>query len=452
MVPTDEEALIARLRDTFAQNLRPRSEVARLRSDIAYAVNSYVLCEERDEWKIKQVKSPGKEITGLRRRYLDALKSNIEARQCFEEESSRAQRTQQLIPKKNSDSVLPHLELARLRRRQQELETRSRYVHTLREDALHACNLDLRLLKQTNAANANDAENSQDWIAASIATVKTLTIRLQKAVLQANHHLEQQKALLAEVKQIQARSNADINARAKAIGATRNVLVTWIDKKLSENTPHSDSNLNAALGGQDGALSDSPDLKAEQYERYLGVRKALLQAANEALRPLSSSAYPGSTENERVNIKKQSAHSGDMLIVHQVSQRFVPRLQQEADSTALRSYTTTQKAKELQNTIEVLQRLADESNLLAAHPNRREDDLDELTSSVAAWKYAASAATNAAGDEIVQHESLGLEALLEASKWLRQWRSYNCDKEDPNEFDSINWNGIHSQLKDRTSV
>jgi hypothetical protein len=86
MAPDDEEeALMGKLHDAFAENIRSRSEAAKVRINVAAQVNACLVYGDDDDRKNipTRVLSPKKEITGIRRRYLEALKLNIEARERY---------------------------------------------------------------------------------------------------------------------------------------------------------------------------------------------------------------------------------------------------------------------------------------------------------------------------------------------------------------------------------
>jgi hypothetical protein len=448
----DEEALIATLRGAFAKNLKSRSEAAQVRLYIAAAVTSNVAYDESGN--PAKVTSPGNEITGLRRRYLDALKSNVEARERYQQLSvsgrdASTPNSQQLVPKGNPNAVHSHLESLSLQQQHHELDVRRRYAQSVSQDASASCNLDIQYTELQNAAHGNNAEVAQDDIAITTATVKALTTKLQKAVLQANHQLKIQKSLLADVKQ--QHSNADpssgnSHSRERAIATTRNVLVAWLDEKLSVSSADQREDTTSSLPQEvNGEQLQGPPSIAEHYERYVNIRKVLIQAANNALRPPLSPAH---TIKQAEAIEEQPQTSEDLETMHAISQRLKPKQQQQVDLIALRVYKSTQLSKDQHDALEVIKRLVDESHLLSAYPSDSTGLEDELTSTVEAWTSAARTATESVIKVMEQREGPGQEALENGQKGLLQLRFHNGDDDSVSrENDGINWRGIHGHLE-----
>lgn len=448
MASLDEDAFIARIHDAFADNVKSRSETTKVRQSIAAAVSSYVTYDESGN--PVQVKSPEKGISGLRRRYLEALKSNLEARQRYQQMSAPGRtvssQPQEQAPEANSNIILSHLETLRLQRRHQELDIRRRYAQSLSQDAPTSCNFDIEPTELQNGANGDTFDSEQDDIAATSFRIKAIAAKLQKAVLQANHQLQLQTAFLADMQQQQSSSGApsgESQARENAIAATRNILVAWLDEKLSEGA--AGDFMKSLPQESKGDLFTAPQSVAESYERYIDVRKALMQAANEALRPLHT--LPNSVR-ESEDPEERTQTSEDLEIWHAISQRLNPKQQQQGDATALHVYKCVQVAKEQQHTLEVIKRLADESHLLSTYPSETLDCGDKLSRTVAAWTSAASAATELVVRGVEQHERVAYGALKNVETGLVQLKSYNGDDDPASKTDvSIDWRGMRGHLK-----
>jgi hypothetical protein len=455
MALIDEEALIARLRGAFAENVKSRSEAARVRQHITAAVTSHVVYDESGS--LVKVESPGNEITGLRRRYLDVLKSNVEARERYQQLSVSgrgastldSQQPQQLAPKANLNGVHSHLESLRLQLQYHQLDVRRRYAQSLSQDASTSCNLDIQSTELQNAVHGNSAEAVQDGIATTTTKLKALTTKLQKAVLQANHQLERTKSLLANIKQQYSNGDpsfGDSHAREKAIAATRNVLVAWLDEKLTESSADQGEDASSSLPQESNGQSfEGPPSIPEYYERYVDIRKALIQAANEALRPLLS---PAPTLRPAEAVEEQPQTSENLEIVHAISQRLKSKQQQKVDLTAFRAYKSATVAKDHQGALEMIMRLADESHLLSAYPSDSTGAGMDLTRTVAAWTSASIAATESMIKVIEQHERAGQEALENGQTGLVQLKCYNGNDHAVSRADhSIHWRGMHGLLK-----
>ena len=450
MASNEEEALIGRLRNAFAENIRSRSEAANVRINVAAQVNVCLVYDDDRQNVPTRVLSPNKEITGIRRRYLEALKTNIEARERYQQASVKkhypqTSQSQWVLPRE--DTVLSHLELCRLEKYHKELDIHRRYVNSISQDASTVCNLGISQSEQKDNAHATE-EISED-ITTIVAEVAALTSKLRKAVLQASYQLERQKQLLAKVGPTQVHlKNEFRELHGRAIAATRDVLITWLDEKLSEGgTEHSDNLSDFNGGAEQNESSQSVSSIAEHYEKYLASRRAVVEAANEALQPLYVPPQTGSTEDEEVMTGELSPNPDDTIIVHKIRQRLVPLLQHHANNMAIRKYSSIQIAKERQGTLRVLERLAEESHLLSTYPADDIEIKDEIARHIAAWVSAANASSVSVTKTIEQQHKEGIQALSDGEAQLAEWISFqdNCDKLF-GEAKAINRTDIHSQL------
>lgn len=452
MASDDEKALITRLRYAFAENIKSRPEAARIRSDVAAKVNSYVIYDAHSEVIPTRVESPRKEITGIRRKYLEALKVNVEARGRYQRASTGRNHPQspqscQLLPR--TDVVLSNLQFSRLEKDHRELDIRLRYAQSLSLDTWPLCNLDISRLEERNGVDSE--REHHDEISTDVAEVEALTSKLQKAVLQANHQLERQKALVARLKQTQARADpgsTGSDGRASAIATTRGVLVAWLDEKLSESGVYQADDLNRLHRESHDEREQLSSSITENYLTFVTARKTAVEAANEALQPLPVPPQLCPAENEETAPKEQSPASDDLSLVHSISQRLVPLLQKRSHSTTLKAFSSAQTAKARKDTVGALERLADESSLLSTYPFGSFESNDKLTRNVAAWQSAARAASTSAANTIEQNDKEGLQALSNGDEELADLRSRMSNhvthsKQD----DGVNWKGIHGKLE-----
>lgn len=450
MASDDDEALIARLRDAFSENVKSRSEAAANRRDIAAKVNSYLNYDEESEGLPARVVPPGKEITGIRQRYLEALRTNTDARERYHFTSSKKHQRdlslQANVSKTQTDVVFTHLELALLVKRHQELEIRRRYVSTLSQDASTFCDLDVPLHRKVVMEVVDTIDES---IAPSQVEGKALTAKLRKATLQTNHQLERQKVLLARTNQTQACTNPGEKKsrnRAQAIAATRNVLVGWLDEKLSsggaeqveESDPHEQSHDRAVPTGS----------ITEHYQRYLVAREVVIEAGIKG-----SQALPVSQSTDSANVvlptEEETLNSEDLFLAHAIKQRLAPLLQQRSNSITLQRYKSAQVAMERLTTLEILERLAEESHLLFTRPLGEVEGKDPIAQNIATWISAANTSSVSVAKATEQHHKNGLLAVKEAEVELAELMKYQNHETLPKQNDGIHWNGIHGDLDSR---
>ena len=451
MASNEEDALIGRLRNAFAENIRSRSEAANVRINVAAQVNACLVYDDDRQNVPTRVLSPNKEITGIRRRYLEALKTNIEARERYQQASvkkhhPRASKSQSVLPRE--DTVISHLELCQLEKYHKELDIHRRYVNSISQDASTVCNLGISQSEQKDNAHATE-EISED-ITTIVAEVAALTSKLQKAVLQASYQLERQKQLLAKLGPTEVHlKNEFRELHGRAIAATRDVLITWLDEKLSEGgTEHSDNLSDFDRGAeQKESSSQSVSSIAEHYEKYLASRQAVVEVANEALQPLCVPPQTDSTEDEEIMTGELSPNPDDTITVHKIRQRLVPLLQQHANNMAIRKYSSLQAAEERQETLRVLERLAEESHLLSTYPAGDIGVKDEVARHIAAWVSAANTSSAALMKTIEKQYEEGMQALSDGEVQLAEWRSFQ-DKRDKlfSEAKAITRTGIHGHL------
>jgi hypothetical protein len=419
----DEAALIARVRDAFAENVKSLSEATRTRRNIAVKVNSYLGYNENGGGLPARVVSPGKEITGIRRRYLEALRTNLVARERYQLAMSKKHQqdlsSQANIPQ--ADVVLTNLELALLEKQYQKLDIRRRHASTLSQDTSTLCNLELPLEQRTIR---NVAEVPKEGITSSEVEVKALIAKLRKATLQANHQLDKQKALLARTNQTQARTNAGNNEsrkRAQAIAAPRNVLVAWLDEKLSAGGVEQVEEFDQHGQPHDRATPSGSVLS--HYQSYLVAREEVIEAGNEGLWPLPVPQTTG-FDNAVLPTEEEALGSEDLFLVHAIRQRLVPLLQHRSDIMTLQKYSSALVAKEHWTTLEILERLAEESHLLSTHPLGEIEGKNQIAHSIAAWISAAKASSISMAKVAEQHHVDGLLAVEKAETELAALKKY----------------------------
>ncbi|KAF8856985.1 hypothetical protein BDZ45DRAFT_715140 [Acephala macrosclerotiorum] len=267
------------------------------------------------------------------------------------------------------------------------------------------------------------------------ADLKELVDLLEKSVLRAKMLLKKEQKLLAKVRSDSDGSAANHGDRLQALGLTRNALINWIEAEMEKagdgSVDAEDEEVsNHEARGTDYIEAQLVSIK-RQYGRYIEARQALVTSAT------SISETPASTTKEEDSVVStltdDSQAPQGMQVIYPYLERLAFTANEQKAAIQQRSHLTISLAKQVKEASQGLDRLADESHLLPAHPmpvtssqhKGLEGPLsfnDELLnhekpdSSVRgrAWVYATESAGTATKDAIVEQLEEGGKAMEES--------------------------------------
>lgn len=214
-------------------------------------------------------------------------------------------------------------------------------------------------------------------------SVDELVLRLEKAVLRAKHKLENEQKLFMRIKARQQNGHgiesterttpSDGETRGHALHQTRQELINWVEQELSKTdvAPDTSEHQVGISHRPQPASKDTEQRVLEiqsHYGEYIEARKNCLATVAEATsmpstvsegqaRASSTLAEPSGTVNGACCSRLLDSYM--RLLVPLNLQRLIAQQ---------KTYMTSTLAKEQEATIQVLNRLADESHLLSAYP------------------------------------------------------------------------------------
>ena len=333
------------------------------------------------------------ELSGIRKDYLLALQANVEARKSYERTSQKLSLTTQ--KKANleqrpgdltySQSVSSLLELSHLQHKYERLKIIQGYLGLLRrkEPADEEYLSRSSIWPKVNAANNNwPAPENPMQAEASETDVhsQSLITRLEKAVLRASESVKQEKRLFEEIKVKHENlgergkpSQRSQSTRAHALARARDELVAWMEQMLAKvDTTEGDSQIDVSRSHDNLLDIEKRKINVQKtYQDYLEVRKTLVGLLSQRRSVpkfnfqmmRKESENPGNPES---NDPKVVRHAADILPY--VTEHLIPAA--EAQKALLHQDAHLSNGLKAQKLMiaNALDKLADESHLLADHP------------------------------------------------------------------------------------
>ena len=283
-------------------------------------------------------------------------------------------------------------------------------------------------------------------------TVDLLTERLERAILKAKYQLAREEKLLKEIREENGygrpgfASSQEVTKpqRLKGLTAVQNELFCWIEGRLAESQEAEMANEGLGQVERDsedeGTATTQADVSStsieDSYEDYIKARKQLLEVV---ARISQSKATTKLTPAQPAPVVQEvySEQSIPQLLSF-VERQLIPS--QNADHAAKQnlSYLSTLLKEGESQTLQELDRIAEESHLLSAYPppsqttNRArtksglrreasmddEGDEDEISQRVKAWALASKSAATATRETVTSQLRQGGAHLDQADDFL----------------------------------
>ena len=277
------------------------------------------------------------------------------------------------------------------------------------------------------------------------SAAKSLTERLELALLEAKSQLAQQQKLLREIKARQGETDLSSSSknRLAALGAVRSELNSWVNEKLAASdldTEQSISTDTTDVGSAPDEMTPEPD-NYGQYQDYIKARKRLLRAVAKVNNPhhtkRGSDGIRPTTQISEPSIPKVS-----MPITPIIREKVLKASDEQKSTTTQRAFLKTLFDGEHAKTGEALGKLRDESHMLPTYPmlarqgrfknisgkerfgeTGEHGTEDEVGARVQAWAFASEAARTARDEHVQTHLSLGKVSLGDAAEHLDDLRA-----------------------------
>lgn len=418
------------------------------------------LCGPTDA--VEEVKRIPADLTGLRKKYLQALEVNVAARKEFRAVSEdiaalRRQRSSQTRPEfadpqEPGADLQDYLLLLRDRRRHSKLQVFQHYLAELcQKEAAEADGIGAGEDPNQHLLALQEADTGTPGRNGTNADLDDLVHSLERAVVRARTRLDREKQLFETAKarhgsrETEGGGEPSADAQAHALQRTRDELVQWVEERLvGEGDP--DESLVQDLPPEEleetqRLLEDQKQQIADQYAAYLQARRDLLDAASRACQPRTVTSKPSPRPTYRNEIPVQEIQPPDPVdVVSYASETLTPLSKSQKALALQKSFLSGLLAKENSTTLRTLHRLRDESHLLPEYPilarqprfkhavaalnarnsaqssNRKESD--EVVRLAEAWAFAASAAATNEREYVQQKVALGTEVARDARNTL----------------------------------
>jgi hypothetical protein len=397
-------------------------------------------------------------VRGVQKEYLRCVRANIKARKEYSKASKDHHvgqegqgsgvgvRERSTSQDGTENSMESFLDLVRQRQNHERLWITQDYIDMLsRKPAASVDHLDLQeVLKDVETlpkvppevVNASSSSHMPDG-----RDLEELVDRLGKSVLRAKMLLKKEQKLLAKVQAENPDSSVQHGSRLQAVDATRHELINWIEGELGragDSPPEAEEDHGPTTSMKHGREYIDAELTAtqRQYARYTKAREAIVVASSGRLGPQPSpefgqdnSLQPAREELHSVNGMNQATYPylEAMILVSNEQKAMIQQ----------KSHLTITLSKQLKEGSQGLDRLADESHLLPAHPiptaslqrttlegavsfgdQMSNQEKPDASRRARAWVFASESATNATKEAISEKLEEGEKSVIETQKTL----------------------------------
>ncbi|KAG6008951.1 hypothetical protein E4U21_003501 [Claviceps maximensis] len=456
------EQTIERLQTRLEPFVKPREQINYIRRVLALELGSYT-----GEGPIQQplslnqgpiLRTLGPELKGLHREYIEALRANISARQSFEDIAYGQEISSCPDPKpeRNSSVLEDHLTLSRLRKKRDSLVTVQSYLERLAD--LPTPPQEPRdveqMLNDGNPQPAVPAEVLNSFVVEQASTgvdIQDQISQLEKTVFRAKLLLKREENLLAD-----ARARCKIKpelvsngAKMEALNGTRNELINWIETELSkasaeekvvvEGTRQQKQTSGPAVATPDQAgISNQLRQVQDKYKTYVAARRKLLALTSCA--PWPSMGPPDEGVNEKSLGRAETHESAtniDYLLIPHI-ETIISQSRRQKGLITHKSHFSATLDNQRSDSCQLISRLAEESQLLAAFPMKdsarrqsgvpdiitdKHADRPDLASRIKPWLFAADAAKIGTLEAVAENVEVGQVALENSMETLHQMKT-----------------------------
>ncbi|KAL2065088.1 hypothetical protein VTL71DRAFT_4228 [Oculimacula yallundae] len=457
--PPFPETAISKAQRSLGPYVKQRQEIARIRQVLASHLSSHVNQNGGSSLSRPlsligptcEVDGTSQGVRGLQKEYLRCVRANAKAQSEYAD-ISRQHRSEFEENNKKSDSTSVNgptepvgifVDLVSQRQKHERLRILQDYVDVLaQKPAATLDHLDPQMvLRDVEALPKMPSEvlNGSGPVQNPAAVdLKELVDQLEKSVLRAKMLLKREQNLLAKIKAEDSTATDGHGARLEAVGMTRSALINWIEAELSragESSPESSPQDAASPDKRGKHFIDSELLSIQrQYSRYTKARESLITAVmGHSVLPDALGAKDGGVTEE----KNPAYASNGMETTQSFLEEMISISNKQKAMIQQKSHLTISLSRQLKEANQGLDRLADESHLLPAHPmpanrtprNGLEGPVsfgDEISNHekpdsslrARAWVYAAQSAGHATRTAVSEKLGEGRMALDDAQQTL----------------------------------
>lgn len=466
---TAPSELIPRLQAVLEPYVKPREQVNYIRRILALHLGSCTGDEAAVQPlsvvvdSTRHIDANADELRGVQREYAVALQANVAAQRQFEaalqavgpESDSRPTATSS-VP-----SFLDgHLALLRLRQKREcLLAVRSSLDHLAEKPASSQFLLETATIFRGAAALPSVPKAVvSSFVAEKSASRPDLESRvhqLEKAVLRAKLQTRKEERLLAEAK-TRCKSRPEVvsnGAKLEALSMTRSELISWIEAELGKaSTEEVDEGEKSLAPGhtyqpQDGQATVTAQLDqiSQKYASYVAARKEVLAQASQQQQQQPSISPPCQQAGLPEHVDNVDSKPVDHLLLPYIEALLSVSSHQKA-MISHKSHASSVLKKQIDHSRQVLDRLAEESQLLPSYPTKNpqrrnsgmanettksSDCSEAISTRIRPWVLAANAAkiaTLEAVAETIEGGQVALENCMKALQGIDQLLGQDTDQ------------------------
>ncbi|KAE9381715.1 hypothetical protein N431DRAFT_425292 [Stipitochalara longipes BDJ] len=399
-------------------------------------------------------------VRGIQKEYLRFVRANIKAKNEYSEASkdhhvgqegqasSVGMREQLTSQDGTGSSLRSFLDLVQQRQKQERLRIIQDYIEMLsQKPASSVGHLDPQeVLKGVealpkvppevvSASSSSHTPNGKD--------LNVLVDQLEKSVLRAKMLLTREQKLLAKYRAENANPSVRRGNRLQAVDATRHELINWIECELGRT---GDSPLEAeeSHGPADSAKQGKEYIDTElasiqrQYARYLEARQALVAASGGTLKSSPLAELDQDTGLQQTREGPQNASGMNQAIYPYLEAMVIVSNEQKA-MIQQKSHLTISLSKQLKESSQGLDRLADESHLLPVYPipavgsqrkvlegavsfgeQMSSHEKPDTSLRARAWVFASESASYATKEAVSERLEEGAKSIAEAREMMSE--------------------------------
>ncbi len=276
--------------------------------------------------------------------------------------------------------------------------------------------------------------------------LKVLMDQLEKSVLRAKMLLKKEQKLLTKLQAKNTIASVHHGGRLQAIDATRHDLINWIEVELGragDSPLEPEDKHTSAKASRERREHIESELRStqRQYARYTKARQGLVAASCGKLEPPTSIELEEDNgmqlANELLNVT-----DGMNQVIHPYLEAMVLVSNEQKVMLQQKSHLTITLSKQLKESSQGLDRLAEESHLLPAHQmlaaflqrktlegagsfgeQMSNQERPDTSRRARTWVFASDSATNATKDTVTEKLEEGSTYVVEAEKALSELKS-----------------------------
>ncbi len=419
------------------------------------------------------------DVKGVRAEYLQAVRANVTAKRRYEETISMCRRDEEASATTTTTTTTSdngdvsasallerHAELLRLQKQNVSLVELTDELEKVNVSRTVSRTVDTKDSSGSSESTFRHEAETDDTFKLEVVGQSVKTLEL--AVVQAHHEALRQRSMLEKAKS-QGRPSPDSatgKQRLHALSTTRQRLTQWIEESLEKCQDHDDGSGSSVPepGQTDGLHADVEDnyygkeTIDRQYEQYLAARRRVLAAVSALGAPLSQKQSKLQSQNKgEQSVLKPPRTETDVGpynndILNLIEKDLTPNVQLQATTQAHLAFTTEQIESEVSATINMLDRLGDESQLLLAFPllahsgrfehavsafgskpPTKKEKSNPVSDRLEPWVFAAEAADVASAGVLGSHLKRGQQAMDSVARnlvELRLLREAQADEEN----------------------